>query len=103
MNLAGASQAFANWGFPMASATVMFVMLAEIIGGLFLIFGLLTRYAAIWLSIILIVAFLVVGLRNIGTPMFTAALKDIALLGGTLTLILSGARSPSLDDFFLID
>jgi putative oxidoreductase len=103
LNLTGAAKMFAGFGFPAATTVVTFVMLAEIIGGLFLIFGLLTRYAAVWLSIILIVAFLVVGLRTAGSPGFMGALKDIALLGATITLILSGARRPSLDEYFLID
>jgi uncharacterized membrane protein YphA (DoxX/SURF4 family) len=49
---------FTKLGFPMPELTANFVATTEIIGGLFLIFGILTRFTAIWFIVEMIVAML---------------------------------------------
>jgi uncharacterized membrane protein YphA (DoxX/SURF4 family) len=47
---------FTKLGFPMPELTANFVATTEIIGGLFLLFGLLTRFTAFWFIVEMIVA-----------------------------------------------
>jgi uncharacterized membrane protein YphA (DoxX/SURF4 family) len=49
---------FTKLGFPMPEFTANFVATTEIIGGLFLLFGVLTRFTAFWFIIEMIVAIL---------------------------------------------
>jgi len=49
---------FTKLGFPMPELTANFVATTEIIGGLFLLFGLFTRFTAFWFIIEMIVAIL---------------------------------------------
>src|SRR5215467_9298180 len=49
---------FTKLGFPMPELTANFIATTEIIGGLFLIFGILTRFTAIWFVAEMIVAML---------------------------------------------
>jgi len=49
---------FTKLGFPMPEFTANFVATTEIIGGLFLLFGLFTRFTAFWFIIEMIVAIL---------------------------------------------
>ena len=49
---------FTKLGFPMPELTANFVATTEIIGGLFLLFGLFTRFTALWFIIEMIVAIL---------------------------------------------
>ncbi|MDP4261778.1 MAG: DoxX family protein [Bacteroidota bacterium] len=49
---------FTKLGFPMPELTAHFVATAEIIGGLFLLFGIFTRFTAFWFIIQMIVAIL---------------------------------------------
>ena len=49
---------FTKLGFPMPELTANFVATTEIIGGLFLLFGLFTRFTAIWFVVEMVVAIL---------------------------------------------
>src|SRR5262249_15056130 len=49
---------FTKLGFPMPELTANFVATTEIIGGLFLLFGIFTRFTALWFIIEMIVAIL---------------------------------------------
>jgi putative oxidoreductase len=49
---------FTKLGFPMPELTANFVATTEIIGGLFLLFGLFTRFTAFWFIVEMIVAIL---------------------------------------------
>jgi len=49
---------FTKLGFPMPELTANFVATTEIIGGLFLLFGLLTRFTAFWFIVEMIIAIL---------------------------------------------
>ncbi len=67
-----------------------FVGLAEFVGGLMVLLGVFATYASAWLSVIMVVALVLLartggGFMNLFTP--------IAVLGGTLALLGSGAGS----------
>lgn len=96
-DITGTSQFFANLGFPYAEYFAVFVMAVELLGGTLLLFGMLTRISAFLLSSVLITAIIVVGVWQWGTPDAINLFRDIALLGATLTLILSGPGRISLD------
>jgi putative oxidoreductase len=49
---------FTKLGFPMPELTANFVATTEIVGGLFLLFGLFTRFTAFWFIIEMIIAIL---------------------------------------------
>ena len=49
---------FSKLGFPMPELTANFVATTEIIGGLFLLFGIFTRFTALWFMIEMVVAML---------------------------------------------
>ncbi len=99
IGMAGTIQMFAGMGFPGAKFFAILVMAAEIVGGAFLVFGLLTRYAAAWLTIVMLVALFVVHIKHPDLSMFFV----ISAIGGLLSIVFSGAKKPSLDDWFLID
>ncbi len=104
---------FTKLGFPMPELTANFVGTTEIIGGLFLLFGLFTRFTSFWFIIEMIVAILSTKiLLYLGTsplPMPPAPPKmgiwavlheirsDYAQLLICLFLLLEGAGKNSLD------
>ena len=49
---------FTKLGFPMPELTANFVATTEILGGLFLLFGIFTRFTALWFMIEMVVAIL---------------------------------------------
>jgi putative oxidoreductase len=49
---------FTKLGFPMPELTANFVATTEIVGGLFLLFGLFTRFTAFWFIVEMIIAIL---------------------------------------------
>ena len=81
-------------GFPLTTFTAYLVGYAEFLGGLALILGLLTRYASILLSIVMIVAIFKVKL-SLG--LIGGYELDLALLAANISLIFTGAGKISLD------
>lgn len=70
---------------------------AEFFGGLFLIFGLLTRPTALVLAVTMLVAILTVHIGN-GLFMSNNGYEfGLALLAGALSLLISGGRRASVD------
>ncbi len=87
----------------MPAATIVFLLgLAELILGVLLLIGLITRFAALGTAVLLLI-FIVSGivLDATGTipGMFNAAglIKDIGLLGASIHLALEGSRYLSID------
>jgi len=81
------------------------VAAVELVGGLLLVLGLFTRYAALLLSAVMVVAIvkvkLAVGLIAPQTAGMPGMELDLALLGGTLALLLLGAQKLSVDNDLL--
>jgi putative oxidoreductase len=104
---------FTKLGFPMPELTANFVATTEIIGGLFLLFGLFTRFTAFWFILEMIVAILSTKISlYLGTsplPLPPAPPKvgiwavlheirsDYAQLFTCIFLLIEGAGKKSLD------
>ncbi|MBI4144511.1 DoxX family protein [Candidatus Woesearchaeota archaeon] len=102
--LQGTAEMFKTLAIPAPLVFAFLVMLLEIIGGICFLLGLFTRYAAIWLSIIMIFAIILVHAKQVMVPE-TRMLFFMAIitLAGLFTLIMAGAKRPSLDEHFLLD
>ncbi len=84
-------------GFPMPEVFAVLLIAAELIGGLFLIIGLLTRWAAKSLIIVSLVALVLVHLPN-GFSLATGGYEYILLLlAASVSLALSGPGKWALD------
>lgn len=97
----------AGLGIPAPVAFGYVVTFAELIGGLLLVVGLLTRIATLPLIVILAVATVTVKLdigliAGTGAPMPGAEL-DLALLAGLVAVLLLGPGRPSLDHLLSIE
>lgn len=93
---AGVAGAFGQMGIPMAEVVGPFVALVELLGGLALISGLLTRVASLGLLSTMVVAILQVHLKN-GFFNPGGIEFPLSLLGSTLLLAITGAGAWSLD------
>lgn len=100
------SQALAGLGVPLPVFTGYVVTFVELFGGILLIVGLLSRLAALLLTIDLIVAILLVKV-NVGfiSPQGggVGAELDLALIAGFLVVLLAGPGKLSLDHVLGLD
>ncbi|MAF34273.1 hypothetical protein CMO91_00335 [Candidatus Woesearchaeota archaeon] len=104
LSLSGTAEMFAGMGIPVPVVFAFIVMILEIVGGLCLLLGLFTRYASLWLTVIMIVAIALVGWKQLLVPVTRMNFfMLLAVLGGLITMILAGAKRPSLDEHFLLD
>lgn len=97
----------ADLGIPAPVAFGYLVTFAELIGGVLLVAGLLTRVAALPLIVILAVATVAVKLdlgliAPMGAPMPGAEL-DLALIAGLVAVLLLGPGRPSVDHLLGIE
>lgn len=87
----GVTQMLAGLGFPAAATFAWILALVETIGGAMLIVGLLTRYAALPLAVVMLVVLVLkwtaVGMFEGG---FLSAQADLALFAGLLALLFEG-------------
>ena len=97
----GFGQALAGSGVPLPELMAYVVTLVELIGGVLLIVGLLSRLAALLLTIDLVVAILLVkvniGLLSPADGSGVGAELDLALIGGLLVVLLAGPGRLSVD------
>jgi len=97
-NIEGTTSYLANVGFATLPEFWTYLLIAaEILGGLFILLGILTRLSALVLTIVLIVAIGTVHLENFNVQLF----KDAAIMGGLLSLLLQGPGKLSLDQWLL--
>ena len=92
----GVTGAFGQMGVPFAEVMGPFTGVLELVGGIALILGLLTRVFSVGLAATMIGAMTLVHLAG-GFFMPTGIEFTLALLGSTLLLALAGAGTYSLD------
>jgi putative oxidoreductase len=98
MDPAGKAQMFASLGFPLPEITVWVVAAVEIIGALLLLLGLLTRVAAIALTVLLAVAIVTAYIIPWNPDNLMMLMLHWPLIGATLSLVLYGPGKLSLDE-----
>jgi len=88
--IAGTTAFFGSAGIPLAALFAWVVALVEFLGGITLVLGVLTRYASLLLAINMLVALLVVHLKN-GFSVSNGGFEFVlVLLAGTLALLIRG-------------
>lgn len=97
-------QNFSNMGMP--SFLTVILAFTEFLGGLGLLFGLLTRLSALGISLVMLGAIFMVHLKNgfflnwFCAPNVGHGFEyNLALLGAGITLLISGAGKISLDRY----
>jgi putative oxidoreductase len=88
---------FEAQGIPAARAAVTLVGLVEIVAGLALIAGVLTRIAAALLAVDMLVAILTVGVDGGFWVWDSGVVFPLAMLAATLCLVLTGPGRAALD------
>lgn len=94
--VAGTAAFMAQVGIPLPGLSAALVMALETLGGLALIVGLYSRWAATLLAIDMLVATLTVHLQG-GFFVPYGVEFTLTLFGGSLSLALSGSGAASLD------
>lgn len=101
--LGGVAQFFGSVGIPLPEISAFIVAFVELVGGIGVIVGFFTRYWAILLSIVMIVAIFTVKLPGglLGMEGRPGYELDLALLVGCLALLLAGPGPLSLEKAIL--
>ena len=92
----GVTAGFAQMGIPLAAVSAPLVALVELLGGLALVIGLLTRLAAVGLAITMLGAIIFVHLAA-GFFLPNGSEFALTLLAAAVALALTGAGDFSLD------
>ena len=94
--VSGTSAFFGSLGIPAPLAAAVLVSLVEFLGGVALLLGFLTRWAALLLACDMIVAIVTVHIRH-GFFVPEGIEFPLILLGATLTLLLAGPGAAAID------
>ena len=96
-NIGGTAGFFAGLGLPVPTVTAVVVGLIELLGGLAILIGFKTRYAAILLGIFAIASALVAHLVPWDQANQINFFKNLAIAGGFFVLAQYGAGALSVD------
>jgi putative oxidoreductase len=94
----GTGGMFAKMGIPLPTITAAIVILVEFLGGIALILGLFTRWAALLIAIDMLGAIYFVHLRNGFYVNHGGYEFALALLGASIALALAGGGSVAIDN-----
>lgn len=95
LHFAGVARNFARMGIPLPDVSAVVVTLVEFLGGLMLVLGLFTAWAALLLAIEMAVAIVTVHLRN--GFFLPGAEYALTLLAANIALALAGPGEAALD------
>ena len=93
----GVTGMFANLGIPLPHVFAIIVIAVELVGGAMLIIGLGTRWSALLNSVDMVVAILLVHVKN-GFFSPKGIEHPLSLLAATLCLLLAGGGAGSVDE-----
>ena len=96
-SVAGTAGYMASMGIPMPYLTVWLVIALELLGGLAILFGFFTRYAAWALAAFCVASGYLAHFQPEDQMQMTSFVKNLALAGGFLALAAAGAGSFSID------
>lgn len=95
-NFAGTVGYYTALGLPMASVLAVIVVMVKLGGGVSVVTGWHAREGALALAVFTVLA-TVIGHSNISDPMqMTQALKNVAIIGGLLYVVVKGSGPMSL-------
>lgn len=97
IDIAGAAGYFTAIGLPLPTPTAWLVGLLELLGGLAVLAGFQTRYAALALALFCVASALVAHLNFADMSQSIHFMKNLAMAGGLLALAASGSGAYSLD------
>jgi len=95
--IAGTAGFMASKGIPMSGILVYGVIGGEILGGLAILFGFMTKWASWGLAAFCVVSGLIFHFEPDNQEQMTTFLRNLAIAGGFLALSVSGAGSISID------
>lgn len=98
MDTAATTEYMASIGLPAPMAFAIIVMVSQLVGGLFILLGLLTRLSAIWMTLVLLLVGIMAYGVNYQTSKLLSMMTHIAWIGATLCLMMSGPGKLSLDE-----
>jgi putative oxidoreductase len=96
-NPSGTAQYFAHANIPIPSVTVWIVIIVELIGGLAILVGFWTRWAALILAIFCVITGLAVHLPAGDQANLIHVFKNLSIAGGFLYVFAFGAGIWSID------
>jgi putative oxidoreductase len=96
-NLAQVTSFFTDLGIPFPAAQAAMVSGIELVGGTLILLGLFTRFAALPLLVIMLVAILTAKRPEIDGIRSLLAFEEMTYLAGFLWLFVAGAGKASLD------
>jgi putative oxidoreductase len=97
MNPSGTAQYFGSLHIPVPDITVWVVIIIELIGGLAILVGFKTRWAAIVLAVFCLVTAFGVHLPVGDLPNMVNFYKNLVMAGGFLYVVAYGAGTMSVD------
>ena len=95
--VAGTAGYMASMGIPLPNITVWLVIALEILGGVAILLGFFTRYAAWALAAFCVVSGYLGHFQPEDQMQMTSFMKNLAMAGGFLALAAAGAGSFSID------
>ena len=95
-DFAGSVQYAEAFGVPFPALAIIIAIIVELLGGILLVAGLLTRFASILLALFLVVVTLYFHTNFADPTQMIAFLKNGAIIGGLLYMSVYGAQKAAL-------